>query len=482
MRRFTRPLTAVIVLLVVLAAGGVVAVATSGDSHGRVAARAPGTVAPATPTLTVPDPAPLTTLAPAVPATAAAGPGTSSTGPATTAATPLAKLTAGLDAAIAGSTACLIGEDSGGRPLYQHLPDLALAPASTQKLLVATAALNTLGPDYRFTTSVVAPAAPAAGQVRQLWLVGNGDPLLATSEFTASLTGRARVAGYPWTPLPALADAVAGAGVVSVPGGIHGDDSHLDRLRFLPVWPPAYQTQQEIGLLSALSLNEGIQTTAPRLTLAEDPPAFAVSELTRLLAARHVAAGPPGADQTAPAAGMVIATVSSAPLSQIIEVMLRASDNWIAELLVRQLDRAAGGAGTTAGGLAIVMRAAAALGVPLGAARMDDGSGLSPTDRATCRELLAVLDLSGRPGFSPILNGLPVAGATGTLAGRYQTPPVAGRLRAKTGSIANAVGMVGIVSVGAPLHFALLVNQVEPEPALYAEEDAVVAALAGYRG
>ncbi len=476
MRRLIRPLTVVIGLLVALGGGGAVLVATGAGSRQPVAARAPA-AAGTTPTVA----GPATTVA----GTSTSAAGTSTTvvpGPATTSPTPLAKLSAGLDAALADTTACLIVDDSRGQPLYQHLPDTALTPASTQKLLVAAAALNILGPNFRFTTSVVAPAAPVGGQVGQLWLVGNGDPLLATSEFTATLTARARVAGYPWTPLPTLAGAVAAAGITSVPGGIHGDDSHLDRLRFLPVWPPAYQTQQEIGLLSALSLNEGIQTTAPKLTLAQDPPAFAAAELGRLLTARHVAAGPAGADQPAPAAGVVIATLPSAPLSQIVEVMLRASDNWIAELLVRQLDRASGGGGTTAGGLTVVMREATALGLPLTGVQMDDGSGLSHTDRATCRELLAALDLSNRPGLSPLLNGLPVAGATGTLAGRYRTPPIAGKLRAKTGSIDYAVGMVGTISVGEPLRFALLVNQVEPEAGLYAREDAVVAALAGYGG
>jgi D-alanyl-D-alanine carboxypeptidase/D-alanyl-D-alanine-endopeptidase (penicillin-binding protein 4) len=386
-----------------------------------------------------------------------------------------------LDAALAGSNSCLTVQDGSGRMLYQHQPGTALIPASTQKLLVAAAALTTLGPNFRFTTQVVAPAAPANGKVAALWLVGNGDPLLAAPEFITSTAGRVRVAGYPWTPLTNLADSLAATGIKVVASGIRGDDSHQDRLRFLPVWPTLYQTQQQIGLLSALSINEGIQYTPAKSNLAQDPPNYAAGELARLLQQHNVAVGPEP-DQTAPAGAVVVASVSSAPLSQIVEAMLRASDNWIAELLVRAMDHAAGGTGTTAGGTAIVLRQAAEEGIPLAGVHMDDGSGLSRTDKATCGELLAALDLGLQPAFAPLMSGLAVAGQTGTLATRYRGTAVAGKLRAKTGSLDNAGGMVGVISVKAISRFAFLDNDTEAEAALLAREDAVVAALAAFPG
>jgi D-alanyl-D-alanine carboxypeptidase/D-alanyl-D-alanine-endopeptidase (penicillin-binding protein 4) len=406
---------------------------------------------------------------------------TTTTAPTTTTLSPRATLTTALDAALAGSNSCLTVQDASGRMLYQHRPDTALIPASTQKLLVAAAALTTLGPNFRFTTQVLAPAPAVNGKVAALWLVGNGDPLLAAPEFIASTAGRVRVAGYPWTPLTSLADSLAATGIKLVASGIRGDDSHQDRLRFLPVWPTLYQTQEQVGLLSALSVNEGIQYTPPKSTLAQDPPNYAAAELARLLQQRSVAVGSEP-DQTAPAGAVVVASVSSAPLSQIVEAMLRASDNWIAELVVRAMDQAAGGTGTTAGGTAIVLRQAAKAGIPLSGVHMDDGSGLSRTDKATCGELLAALDLGLKPSFAPLLSGLAVAGQTGTLATRYRGTAVAGKLRAKTGSLDNAGGMVGEVSVNATSRFAFLDNDTEAEAALVAREDAVIAALAAYPG
>ncbi len=393
----------------------------------------------------------------------------------------LATLTTKLDAALAGTDTCLDVENGDGQVLYQHQPDVPLIPASTQKLIVAEAALSVLGSNYRFTTSVVAPAAPVNGEVAGLWLVGGGDPLLATPGFIASEAGRTRMVGYPWTPLSSLASALAADGVTSVPGGVRGDASYEDGPGFLPVWPASYQQQEQIGVLSALSVDEGAQFTPPHTSMAADPPFNAASQLAQLLSSPKSPVGP-AADQTAPAGSVVLASVSSAPLSQIIEAMLRASDDWIAELLVRAIDKEAGGTGTTTGGVAVVMRAAAQAGIPLNGVQMDDGSGLSRTDRATCQELLAALDLGGQSDDAPVLAGLAVAGQTGTLADRYNNTPIAGKLLAKTGSLDGVAGMVGQMTVAAPVHFAFLDNDNLSETALYDKEDSVVEALAAYPG
>jgi D-alanyl-D-alanine carboxypeptidase/D-alanyl-D-alanine-endopeptidase (penicillin-binding protein 4) len=481
--RLIRTLT--VILGVLLAIGGGAFVLVRANSGAGANSRAAAVVTPRP----EPETASSGSVATSVPgSTAAPSTAAATTGPTTTMATtttlplsPQAALSASLDAALAGTNSCLSVEDGLGRVLYQHRPDTALIPASTQKLLVAAAALGTLGPNFRFTTEVMAPARPAKGKVAALWLVGGGDPLLAAPEFVASTGGKARVAGYPWTPLTSLADSLAAAGITLVTGGIRGDDSHEDQLRFLPVWPALYQQQNQIGLLSALSVNEGIQFTPPKSPLAQDPPAYAASELARLLQQRKVAVGSQP-DGVAPAGALVVASVSSAPLSQIVEAMLRASDNWIAELLVRAIDKASGGRGTTAGGTATVLRYAARSGLPLNGVHMDDGSGLSRTDQATCRELLAALDLSDQAPYSPMYDGLAVAAQTGTLALRYRGTPLAGNLRAKTGSLDNAAGMVGVVTAPTTLRFAFLDNDSATETALYGREDAVVSALAAYRG
>jgi D-alanyl-D-alanine carboxypeptidase/D-alanyl-D-alanine-endopeptidase (penicillin-binding protein 4) len=162
--------------------------------------------------------------------------------------------------------------------------------------------------------------------------------------------------------------------------------------------------------------------------------------------------------------------------------MLRTSDNLVAELMVRELDRHGGGQGTTAGGVRIVLQEAAALGLPVGGAHLNDGSGLDTGNRATCPLLLAAMDLGSRSGFDAIRSGLAVAGQPGTLVNRFAGTAMTGHLAAKTGWLDNIAGMVGRLSLpGRPVvRFSLLVNQPMHYPDAVAIEDRVVGALAAY--
>jgi D-alanyl-D-alanine carboxypeptidase/D-alanyl-D-alanine-endopeptidase (penicillin-binding protein 4) len=388
-----------------------------------------------------------------------------------------------LDAALGPSPGCAVVND-GPTAVYQRDATQSFAPASTQKLLVAAAALAILGPDHRLTTTVVSTAAPHDGSVGGLWLVGGGDALLASPEFAAHVAKDAPADGLPLTPLATLADALTATGIRLIAGPVHGDASRYHDAPFLPSWSPTYRVEQDVGVLSALTLNEGIQQWKPTSKLTPDPAAFAASELGRLLVGRGVAVGGPSDDQAAPAGAVVLAQVTSAPLSEIVSAMLRASDNLIAELLVRELDRHAGGAGTTAGGLHIVVQKDAQLGLPLSGVHLVDGSGLDAGDRATCAALLASMDLGARPGFQAITAGLAVAGVSGTLVHRFVGTALAGHLAAKTGWIDNVAGMVGRLQLpGRPaIRFALLVNQPLRYVDALAIENRFVNALATYPG
>ncbi|MGH9126334.1 MAG: D-alanyl-D-alanine carboxypeptidase/D-alanyl-D-alanine endopeptidase [Acidimicrobiales bacterium] len=476
MAGLTKALTVALGVLIA-AVGGAVMVVRLGPSDGQVRAAARTTLQTSLDTTTGDS---STTVAPTT-SSSAGHPSTTARTAAGGLSPAVVALQAQLDAALTGTNSCLDVESSGGKVLYQHQPATPMIPASTQKLLVAEAALSVLGPDYRFTTSVEAPAAPVNGLVSQLWLVGGSDPLLATPAFIAAEAARVRVAGYPWTPLQNLANALVQAGVKGVTGGIKGDNSYEKDVAFLPVWPASYQAQEQIGALSALSVDEGAVYTPAKVTLAADPPNYAASQLAALLAAQHVPAAA-AADQAAPKGAVVLATVSSAPLTQIVESMIRASDDWTAELLVRAIDKEIGGAGTTAGGVAEVMRIAARNGVPLAGVHMADGSGLSRTDQATCQELLAALDLGANAAYAPVLAGLPVAGESGTLVNRDLRTALVGTLEGKTGSLDGVAGLVGIVNAPHNVHFAMLENDSLSDTTMFALEDQVVQDLGGFGG
>ena len=381
-----------------------------------------------------------------------------------------------ISAALQGVSACLIVV-KGGVPVASVNPDMPMAPASTLKLLTAAAALTRLGPDFHFFTKVVAPAAPRSdGSVDALWLVGGGDPVLSTPEYAGWTGKKPGLAGSFLTPMGDLATAVTQAGVRSVAGGVHGDDSRYERLRYLSSWPPSAKGDGDIGPLGALSVNHGYKAWDPKAIGADDPASYASAEFARLLNARGVA-GAGGDDQTAPANGVVLTEIPSPPLSRLVADMLRTSDNYMAELLTRELDRYAGGTGTSAGGTRVTAATMASLGLPVAGVVLLDGSGLSPGNRSTCRIELSVLQLAARPGLNALRDGLAVAGVSGTLVKRYVGTPVQGKLTAKTGWINGAAALVGTMQLGQPLQFAFIVNGPFGWPAAKAREDQLVTGL-----
>lgn len=387
-----------------------------------------------------------------------------------------------------GTRTCLAVHE-GDRPVLLRRPDDALTPASTQKILVGTAALSVLGPDFRFETKVVADGPPRDGVVDRLWLVGSGDPILATPEYAQWLKDRPRYRLRLPTLLASLADGLKEAGVRTVTGGILGDDSRYDRIRIVPSWKASYVIDNEAGPLGALLVNSGFTAWDPpgAERRADDPTAHAAGELTRLAQAAGIAVpGPPATGDTAtgvpPDGATTLATVRSAPLTEIVAAMLRESDNTAAELLVKELGVAKARDGSTPAGTRAVVDVLTSGGLPTAGVYLGDGSGLEVTDRATCAVLSAALRIPG-PGGGPQLPPLlAVAGESGTLALRLAGTPLAGKVRAKTGSINGVTGLVGYVEGRRPLSFAFLANGRISDSAGRLLQDRLLALLAGYPG
>ena len=377
-----------------------------------------------------------------------------------------------------GGRACVVVHDAGGRALYSRQPDLALAPASTVKLLTAATALHRIGPDTRLTTDVRATRLPVNGLIDgDLWLVGGGDPLLATADFAAhaGLSGGPR----PASRLEDLADRIVAAGVRQVRGRLVGDDHRYDMLRYVPTWKPAYVEQGQSGPLSALMVNGGFTRLRPTPVPASAPAVEAAARLTLLLVQRGVQVGGVG-EGVAPADAVAVTSLESLPMRQIVTEMLHDSDNTTAELLTKELGFRFRGVGSTAAGVGVVRAMAGTLGRGVvDDLVLSDGSGLDRTNRATCRALTELLDR--RAGGEGLGASLPVAARSGTLVGRFAGTPAAGRLAAKTGSLDGVVALSGYATDARnePLAFTVLVND-ERDDAARLLVDRVGVALVGY--
>ena len=367
--------------------------------------------------------------------------------------------------ALAPSSSCLVVAE-GDRTLYRRNGDLPLVPASNQKLLTTTAALDLLGPQATLRTEVRAGSVDGDGVVDgDLYVVGGGDPLLTTDGFLSAMEeGDERLV----TPFEEVADAVVDAGVTEVRGDVVGDDGRYDDQRWVPSWPDRYRWPVTVGPLSALAVNDGAAglADAPDVPTGNpspgDPPEEAADTLITLLEERGVEVAGQGRAGRAPVGTDVVAVHESPPLADLLAEVVRWSDNYAAELLVRELDVHAGGAGTTEGGLRAVEQALVARGLPTAGTTLVDGSGLDLGNRTTC-DLLSAL-LADLPADSPVVTGLAVAGTTGTLHDRMAGTSAEGRVRAKTGTLNTALALSGFADaqLGRTLRFAFVVN-IPPE-------------------
>jgi PBP4 family serine-type D-alanyl-D-alanine carboxypeptidase len=134
------------------------------------------------------------------------------------------------------------------------------------------------------------------------------------------------------------------------------------------------------------------------------------------------------------------------------------SDNFYAEMLMKEIGAVQGTGGSAAAGLTVTRRLLAAAGVPLAGVRMVDGSGLSLVDRWTSNGLAGLLfTMWLAPDLRPYLvPALPIAGETGTLQHRMRKGPAHGLVRAKTGTTDTSSALSGFV--GDRYAFSILEN------------------------
>ena len=307
-----------------------------------------------------------------------------------------------------------------------------IVPASNQKLLVATAALEVLGPEFTFSTSIAVPNAVDGVVEGDIYLIGGGDPVLESTDFDESPDDGS-------TSLDVLADALVEAGITRINGTVIGDGTRYDDEFVVGEWAPGIALV-EAGPYDALLANDG--RVRGQSSIPDDPNAGAAREFVRLLNERDIRVNNGFGSGVASTLVPILATVESAPLSDIIGQMLLVSDNNTAEMLLKELGFATSDLGTRAAGLDAMAAALTDLGVPMEGVVSSDGSGLSANNRVTCSALLKVVQL-GAGG--PLDTGLPVAAVSGTLATEFVDTAMAGRLRAKTGTLTNVKALAGYV-------------------------------------
>jgi D-alanyl-D-alanine carboxypeptidase/D-alanyl-D-alanine-endopeptidase (penicillin-binding protein 4) len=376
-----------------------------------------------------------------------------------------------------GDFAGQVTDPATGHVLWDHTSGTALVPGSTGKLLTMAAALLTIDPTDRLATRVVQGANPGT-----VILVGGGDPTL-----TALPAGKVGV--YPDPPrLTALADAVKKSAKAPITT-VLVDTSRYQGAGLQATWDPADVAGGYVAPIEPVMLDGGrIDPTAQDGPRVPDPALTAGRALAGLLGANPTTV----AEGTATPDATVLGTVVSAPISDLVEQTIRASDNVLAEVLAREVAVEREGDPSFAGAADQTLAALSQAGFDVTGAHMVDASGLSTEDRVPAKLLGALVAAAAAPSagptdiqvLRPIVAGLPVAGGDGTLVDRFgaATPSAAGRgvVRAKTGTLTGVSSLAGITTDtdGRLLVFALMSNGVNPAQ-IRPRLDAMAARLSG---
>jgi D-alanyl-D-alanine carboxypeptidase/D-alanyl-D-alanine-endopeptidase (penicillin-binding protein 4) len=411
------------------------------------------------------------------------------------------------DPALGDSTGAVVLDAATGETLFDRGGDVGRTPASVAKLITAASALAALGPQTRLETTVVAGAAPG-----ELVLVGGGDPTLATTPTDGDVPpGRTSLRELAAATVETLRSDSTPPPAVSV----RVDDGLFEGPLVSPDWEERYVPNGEVAPVSALSVDSG-RLDPLRDGRTEDPALAAGEAFAEVLAEAGLDVEEEVTRGAAPQDAPTLASLTSPPVSALVEEMLLTSDNDIAEALYRLAAIARDEPATFQGAAAAATGVLTELGIPTQDLDLRDGSGLAQSSQVapqTVAALLAVAADEEHPQLRSMLTGLPVAGFSGTLAARFDAdadpdadpdPDAdadaddadadadahasdelalgAGAVRAKTGTLRDVSSLAGVVADadGRALIFALLADDLAGGPLAASEAlDQAAGALAG---
>lgn len=405
--------------------------------------------------------------------------------------------------------------------VYSRHASSRVIPASALKIITAAVAAEQLGWDYRFETRLETTGSVVDGILDgDLFVVGGGDPTINARDLIAAplfeewanalrSAGIHRVRGRLIGDDNAYEDEPLGAGwawdyltaAYAAPSGALSYNENLVAVRITPgtapgtpalvyANPPGHDlvvanhvttTSSDVPASIVLERLPGTAVLtvrgqvphngAPvvRATTIANPTVFFVEGLRTSLASRGItveagAADIDDVDRTVASARRVVATHQSEPLSSIVAQMMKTSQNFYGEMLIKAVGRApaAGGlVGSTERGRQVIQQTLAGWNIATDGLVMHDGSGLSRYNYVSAQLLTAVLRRmwEDERHRGPFAASLPVSGHDGTLGARM-SDVLKRRVQAKTGTISNVRSLAGYMTTddGDTLAFTMIAN------------------------
>ena len=417
------------------------------------------------------------------------------------------------------SMSLVIMDSDSGKIVASYNPEKSFPQASILKLVTTAVALEKLGPDHKFNTSVLYSGKIKRGKLDgDIIIRGGGDPALGSDNF---------IEGYS-AFIDKWIDDIKKAGIRKINGKVITDDTYFDyepvpsgwgwddignyygagahglsvydntiKIHYrtgekgsVPVVTAIIPDATDLNLKSYLtasgSSDNGYIYLAPygntgwiSGTIPEnkedfilkgsipDPPLFIARILTQRLKSEQILVkGEPSTFRLSsvrePSDPVFISGTTSPSLSEIIDVLNHKSVNLYAEHLIKELGKTYKNSGTTSSGATVIKEFLDSIGIDTKGMFLEDGSGLSSMDAVNAGSMVSILYFMKKncKSFDYYYNSLPEPGKEGTLKNVFLDPVFQNRLRAKSGSLTRVRSYAGYLQTnsGRNMIFCIIVN------------------------
>ncbi|MGM3173027.1 serine-type D-Ala-D-Ala carboxypeptidase [Dickeya lacustris] len=390
-----------------------------------------------------------------------------------------------------------------------HSQQMAL-PASTQKVITALAALLQLGPDYRFTTTMESHGALSNGVLRGNLIVRfSGDPSLKRQQIrnmvqelkkrglreiggdvvidTSVFGSHDKAPGWPWNDMTQCFSAPPSAAIVDkncfsislYSAAKAGENAFIRVASYYPVHmfsevrtlakgsPDAQYCELDVvpGELNRFTVTGCLTQRAEPLPLAfaiQDGASYAAAIVKDELQQAEIHITGSLRRQSVPsAAGTVLTQTQSEPLHDLLTIMLKKSDNMIADTVFRTIghERFKVPGTWRAGSDAVRQILRQKAGIDLGNTIIVDGSGLSRHNLIAPATMMEVLQYIAQHDTElNYIKMLPLAGYDGTLRyrGGLHEAGLDGKVSAKTGALQGVYNLAGFITTASGQRMAFV--------------------------
>ena len=408
-----------------------------------------------------------------------------------------------------GIQGVLIESLKDGRVIYDKNSDLLIMPASNMKILTSAASLDLLGPDYKMTTSLYISGKRTNGILKgDVILVGRGDPVFKY-EHLQEMAKKIKALGIKTIEGSVIGDDTWFDGI-PLGGGWSWDylsDYYAAEISGLnlnenvvEVW---VKPGRKVGAPALAKVEpstsymtiENTCTTSPAgsaksvlvfrrygknvisvsgtvpldykpegpedVVTMQYPTVYTCQKFIEMLRHEGVTVKGRAVRGKKPEGAELVMAHDSPPMSEMIKLLLKPSDNLIAECLFRSLGAKLKGKGSSSAAEEAELDFLKKIGADDTAIAIADGSGLSRYDGISPMNMVVILKyMHDHKNFKAYYDALPIAGVDGTLRRRMKGTSAEGNVHAKTGYIGRVRCLSGYVTTksGEPLVFSIMLN------------------------